>query len=176
MMVSTALAGILLAGVMSSFILIARSGFNIGSYAVMESQARTSLEQFAQDVRQADQITWHSATSITLRVQGENVNYQLITAGNEAVFQRNARALVTGIIPSTFSLIPYSVAGHEIPFSVNPGTGRPAPTADERADADRMTKQLQLSLEARRSRASVATATNTVLSARFILRNKRVTT
>ena len=44
------------------------------------------------------------------------------------------------------------------------------------AQAAQVTKQLQISLRASRTTATVATATNTVLSARFILRNKHVTT
>ena len=48
-------------------------------------------------------------------------------------------------------------------------------TVAERSTASSSTKQLQISLEASRSNTTVVAATNTVLSARFILRNKIVT-
>ena len=50
-----------------------------------------------------------------------------------------------------------------------------APTATQLAAASAGTKQLQISMEASRTSQTVTSATNTVLSARFILRNKVVT-
>ena len=50
-----------------------------------------------------------------------------------------------------------------------------APVAAELAAAGTNTKQLQISLQASRTNQTVVAATNTVLSARFILRNKIVT-
>jgi len=51
----------------------------------------------------------------------------------------------------------------------------PLSTAAERTAASSSTKQLQITLEATRTNTTVVAATNTVLSARFILRNKIVT-
>ena len=72
--------------------------------------------------------------------------------------------LLSGI--TTFAFKAYSITGAELA-----GIG----TTTSLASANLNTKQLQISLEASRSTTTVATATNTVLSARFILRNKRVT-
>lgn len=49
-------------------------------------------------------------------------------------------------------------------------------TAAKREAASGVTKQLQIYLKSGRTSSTVNTATNTVLSARYILRNKRVTT
>jgi len=72
--------------------------------------------------------------------------------------------LLSGI--RTFAFKAYTITGAEL---TNIGT------TTSLASANLNTKQLQISLEAARSTTTVATATNTVLSARFILRNKRVT-
>jgi prepilin-type N-terminal cleavage/methylation domain-containing protein len=48
-------------------------------------------------------------------------------------------------------------------------------SSSDRTTANSSTKQVQISLEASRTNTTVVAATNTVLSARFILRNKVVT-
>jgi hypothetical protein len=51
----------------------------------------------------------------------------------------------------------------------------PLNSSAERVAASSSTKQLQISLEASRTTRTVTTASNLVLSARYILRNKIVT-
>ena len=70
-----------------------------------------------------------------------------------------------GITPGTFTFKSFNVVGTPLPLT----------TAAELLAAGSSTKQLQISLEAARTTQTVASATNTVLSARFILRNKVVT-
>lgn len=164
MMVGATLSGFILAGVLSTFLFMGRTGANIRNYSDMESQARRALEQFAQDVRQASAVSWTNDTTIVLTVDGASVTY----AYSSGAFTRRTTAgtstLLNGI--TTFSFKAYSITGAEIT-----GIG----TSTSLASANLNTKQLQISLEASRSTTTVATATNTVLSARFILRNKRVT-
>jgi prepilin-type N-terminal cleavage/methylation domain-containing protein len=52
-MVSTLLAGIVLAGVMTVFLFLGRSGANVRNYSDMEAQARKGLELFALELRMA---------------------------------------------------------------------------------------------------------------------------
>ena len=59
----------------------------------------------------------------------------------------------------------YNVTGSELPLA----------SGANLTAAGSSTKQLQISLEASRQTQTVAVATNLVLSARFILRNKIVT-
>lgn len=164
MMVGAGLSGFILAGVLSTFLFMGRTGANIRNYSDMESQARRALEQFAQDVRQASAISWTDANTIVLTVDSASVTYAYASGS----FTRNAGAgamtLLSGI--TTFAFKAYSITGAELA-----GIG----TTTSLASANLNTKQLQISLEASRSTTTVATATNTVLSARFILRNKRVT-
>ncbi len=158
-LISAGLAGFVLTAVLSSFLFLGRSGANIQNYNDMEAQARRALEFFAQDVRQASSITWGSTTEVRLIVDGASITYGYSSSSRQ--FQRNGVALVTGI--TAFEFKAFNITGTELSL------------ADLTA-AGRSTKQLQVSLSAARTSRTVATATNTVLSARFILRNKRVTT
>jgi prepilin-type N-terminal cleavage/methylation domain-containing protein len=159
-LISSTLASFILAGVISTFLFLGRSGANIQNYNDMESQARRALEQFAQDTRQASSIVWKATDSVELYVDGSTITYKY----SSGAFLRNDRVILTGI--TRFSFKAYNLSGREIT-----GIGTTV-TLD---NAGKNTKQLQLSLHASRVSQTVSTATNTVLSARFILRNKRVT-
>jgi prepilin-type N-terminal cleavage/methylation domain-containing protein len=166
-MISTAIASFVFVAVLSSFLFIGRSGWAIQSYNDLEAQARKSLEQFAQDTRQASAVSWASSTSVTLTVNGANVTY----AYASGTFTRtpglggaSSTQLLTGITSFTFNA--YTITGAQITdFS----------DANKLLTASNSTKQIQISLSASRSGATVVSTTGTVLSARFILRNKKVT-
>lgn len=168
-MIGATLASFVLAGVVSTFLFLGRSGANISNYSEMESEARTGLEYFAQDTRQASDLTWNSATSITLRVNGTNITYSYSSA-NET-FSRTIGSSTTELVEgvSEFTFSGYMITGASVDLS-------DLSTAAKRDAASDVTKQLQVYLKASRSSVTVTTATNTVLSARYILRNKRVTT
>ncbi|MBP6507309.1 MAG: prepilin-type N-terminal cleavage/methylation domain-containing protein [Opitutaceae bacterium] len=162
-LIGASLSTFILAGVMTSFLFLGRSGANLQNYSDMEAQARRGLEYFAEDVRQASAITWNSATSVTLIVNSGNVTYAYNSTTR--IFTRNTVTLISGITPGTFSFKSYNVTGAEMPLT----------NATELLAAGSSTKQLQISLSATRTSTTVVAATNTVLSARFILRNKIVT-
>ena len=166
-MISASLAAFLLTSVITTFLFMGRSGANLQNYSDMESQARRSLEIFAEDVRQASAITWTSATDITLTVNATAIRYSYDSTAR--IFYRRTgtttTALITGITDGSFVFKAYNVAGAELALG----------TAAQLTTATSSTKQLQISLEAQRTSTTVVAATNTVLSARFILRNKIVT-
>lgn len=166
--IGASISSFILAGVLSTFLFLGRSGANVQNYNDMEAQARQALEIFAQDTRQASSITWHSSTDVTLLVNSIGIQYTYNPKA--ATFTRTdtnsgkSRTLVTGIV--LFEFKAYGITG----------SGLPLTSSTELASASKSTKQLQISLESTRNSKTVATASNTVLSARFILRNKRVTT
>ena len=166
-MVASTLASFVLAGVLSTFLFLGRSGANLRNYSDMETQARKALETFAEDVRQASAISWTSATNVTLTVNSVAVAYTYDSGAG--TFTRgvagSTTTLITGITANTFSFKSYNVAGTEMPLV----------TAANLTAASSSTKQLQISLEASRNTKTVSSATNLVLSARYILRNKIVT-
>ncbi len=165
-LIGSSLGAFILAGVMSTFLFLGRSGANIQNYNDMESQARKALEVFAEDTRQASAIAWTDRNTLTLTVNGGSIVY-VYSSGTKTFTRRDAtgaRDLVTGV--TDFSFKAYTITGAEITaFS----------TASDLTNANKSTKQLQISLAAARSSRTVVDATNTVLSARFILRNKIVT-
>ena len=167
-MVGATLASLVLTGVTSTFLFLGRSAANISNYSEMETEARNGLEYFAQDTRQASDLQWDSASSVTLTVNGSLVTYSYSSAN--ATFSRadssSTRVLVEGV--SEFAFSGYMITG----ATVNTAD---LSTAAKRDAASDVTKQLQVYLKAPRSSVTVTTATNTVLSARYILRNKRVT-
>ena len=170
-MVSTALAGVVLAGVMASFLMLGRSGNMLLKYTEMEGQARIALERLAQDVREANEITWKSASEIVLGYEdATDVTYELVeTTPGHWSFARNDKPVITGVAPDSFNLVGYTIAALAIPLD------KVAPTEEQLNDASRSTKQLQLTLRAARTGAAVTSTSNTVNTARFIHRNKRVT-
>ncbi|MBP7483092.1 MAG: hypothetical protein KA788_11205 [Lacunisphaera sp.] len=172
LMIGSTLGAFILAAVLSTFLFMGRSGANVQNYNDMEAQARKALEVFAQDTRQASGVVWSDANTVALTVGTLSVTYQYNPtarrfARQEAVTAtgtiNSTRVLVTGI--TTFAFSAYNISGNSVPIS----------TAAERTAANGTTKQLQISLEASRTSTTVVAATNTVLSARFVLRNKRVT-
>jgi Tfp pilus assembly protein PilW len=160
LMIGATISSFVLAGILSVFLFMGRSGANVSNYNDMETQARNALEIFAQDARQASTITWHSKSSLTLRVEGVNIQYTFDSGALIRITPTQKRAIVTGVVEFEFK--PFSITGAELGFTNLTATSRD-------------TKQLQISLRAARKSQTVVAATNTVLSARFILRNKRVT-
>ncbi len=163
-LIAATLAGAVLLAVLSSFLFLGRSGWALQSYNEMETQARKALEVFAEDTRQASAVTWNSSTSVTLVVNATSVTY----AYNAGTFARTSAGTTTTLVDgiTSFSFLAYTINGTQISdFS----------TAAARLTANGTTKQIQISLAALRARQTATDTTNTVLSARFILRNKRVT-
>ncbi len=166
-MIAAALSTFLLTAIMSTFLFMGRSGVNLQNYTDMESQGRRALERFAEDVRQASAISYTTANHLTLTVNGASIQYKY-DSGTK-IFSRIAGGttinLITKIVDGSFAFKAYNVLGTELSLS----------SAAALTAAGTNTKQLQISLQASRTDKTVAQATNLVLSARYILRNKIVT-
>ncbi len=166
-MVGSTLAAFILAGLLTVSLFLGRSGANVRNYSDMESQARKALETFAEDVRQASAIAWTSSTQFTITVNATAITYAY--DGTAGTFTRadasGTRTLISGITAGTFLFRSFNITGTELPLA----------TSANLTAASSSTKQIQISLEAQRTNTTVVAATNAVLSARFILRNKIVT-
>ncbi|MBC8008790.1 MAG: prepilin-type N-terminal cleavage/methylation domain-containing protein [Burkholderiales bacterium] len=176
-LVATSLSAVVLAGVLSSVLMISRSGYLLNNYIEMETQSRIALEQFALDVRVAQDIEWMRAsktaplTGLTLVApDGTRVLYQYFprVGDTDGILIRKQTTpegpesiIITGI--ETLAFIAYKIDTELI-----------VPAEDELPTVNLNTKQVQISLSARRTRTTVVDATNNVVSARFVLRNKRV--
>lgn len=167
-MIGATLSSFVLLAILTTFLFMGRSGANLRNYSDMESQARRSLEIFAEDARQASAISWTSDVSVQLTVNSTAIRYSFDST--TGLFSRQAggaasQVLISGVRAGTFAFKAYNVAGSEMALV----------TAANLTAASSSTKQIQISLEASRTTTTVTSATNLVLSARYILRNKVVT-
>ena len=174
LMVASILSLAVFAGVVAAFLMLGRSGYNAANYSMMESESRRALEMFSSDARMSNNLTWNSGTSVTLRVVTGGVSqlvtyaYDSSTSGPTAqCFYRKpgdaasggARLILVRNV-SEFSFRRYKVING----------------VDYTANNDLETKQIQITLRSVRTGMTTVAATNAVLSARVVLRNKVVTT
>ena len=170
-MVASALSVALLTAVLSSVIFMTKSGYQTVSYTDIEAQTRKGLELFARDVRMASDIIWNSQSEIVLTIPMQAGNETVRYSYNDAtkVFTRQRLTPAAGTPELLFSGIEtLTLSGFKI-------TGAPV-NFDDLAVAANETKQIQLTVTSARTRTTLAAVHGNVLSARFILRNKRVTT
>ncbi len=174
MLVSTALSAVILIGILSSVLFIAKGGFLLNNYIEMESEARAALETFAVDARMTEDVTW-SRDSVTspltvltlVAVTGDSVTYTYNSAAgtlSRAAGVAAAQTMISGIQSFTFTAYRYD--SEDSVKAMEPATYTIASLNNE-------TKMVQISLSAIRSQSNLSDATNNVVSARFVLRNKR---
>jgi prepilin-type N-terminal cleavage/methylation domain-containing protein len=173
LMIAASLSTIILVGVLSTALMITRSGYLLVNYIDMEKQARHALETFAVDARITESVQWTRAadtaplTAITL-IQpsgGATITYTYNPAAQTLVRSTpsgSPTTLITGIQSFSFTAYKYKNASGPEPIA---STTNLTQMANE-------TKMVQLSLSALRTRSVLADATNTVVSARFVLRNR----
>ena len=164
-MIGATLGTMILAGILSTFLMLGRSGANIANYSMMESQSRRALEEFSQDLRMASAITWNSTESITITVPN---NYPLTLGVVTYAYDSASGVFVRSPADST------SAAGTRRVLIRNLVSFRYArfDRIDNPATQDTTTKRIQLSMTARTTTTTVAGASNIILSASYILRNK----
>lgn len=166
-LVASSLATMVMAGVMSAFLFVGRTSISLRNYADLETQARNAMETFAQDVRMSSGVAWNTSTSLALTIQQGNTTVPATYTYNATArtFSRTVgtttEVLITNI--RSFAFNAYSIDTTAISLAT--------PTAA----TNTATKQIQISLETERINRTLALHTNKVISARFVLRNKRVT-
>ena len=170
-MMAAALGVFVLAGVMSSFLFIGRSGFGAENYNDMQNTTQRALELFAEDARAASNIQWNNSQSITFTLPTmtnatTTVTYAYDSNATSPTYQCFYRlsspaplqVLVRGVTTD------FAFARYKLDSSGNAST----------AGNDLETKQIQLTLRAQHTGSTVVTASNSAVSACYILRNKRV--
>ena len=173
-MVAAGISAFILVGILQTFLMIGRTGYNAANYSVMEAESRRAMEVFSQEIRMARNITWNNSGSITLVVptSGSNITvtyaYDNSTTGptaqsfyrvlGNASSSAHRRVLVRNITSFAFQR-----------YKLVTGT-----STSNVASNDLETKQIQLTFQTTMKGVTAAAATNAVLSARYILRNKSV--
>ena len=171
MMIGATIASFVLAGVLSSFLMLGRSGTLLVNYTTMDRQARRALEDFAQDVRMATNVTWNSAYSVTLTVPdnytstGNLVTYAWDTTAGSATYHCFYRwpgnDATTSRPPKT------SYVNNVTSFSFSRYDRLNVATTTDAA-----TKRIQIAMTITTTGQTVVSATDSLVSASFILRNK----
>lgn len=171
-MISATLSLMVMAGVLGAFIFFGRTGLAVGHYQQMESELRLGMEQFSEDARLATGIQWASTWRITLSVpdslgvaQSITYTYEPATPGaaTGSLYRTSAdgrRALLVQEVSSDFAFHRYKIE--------QPGV------ADNSAANDLETKQIQVNLRTLHAAAGRPASTQIAISARYLLRNKRV--
>lgn len=170
-LIAATLSTFVLAGVLSAFLFMARTGFRSSGYSEMEAEVRRGLDTFAQDTRNATDVRWNNAQSITLTVHGSPVTYAYDNTPGSATYQAFYRVAGDATATSPRTAL---VRGVTSDFTFRRYKLEQSGVADNTARNDSETKLLQLSLRAARTSVATAGASQSAISARYLLRNKRV--
>jgi hypothetical protein len=175
-MVAATLSGFVLAGVLSAFLLVGRSGLAASSYSELESQIRVGLEVFGEDVRNATDLRWHHDQAITLFVATANTGTRPTTYAYDSDRKSPTYGCFYRLAGERDSTLPRRVLIRQVAadFAFQRFKLAQPNLLDNTASSDLETKQIQVTLRADRGANSAARASQSALSARYILRNKRV--
>ena len=168
-MIGATLGSIVLAGVLSTFLMLARSGANAVNYTTMDTQSRRALEEFAQDVRMANAVTWNSAYSITLTVPdnytstGNLVTYTWDNTSGSATYHCFYRVPGDSSATSPKTIYIRNVTS----FSFSRYDRLNAATT-----VNASIKRIQMAMTVTTTSSTAVATTDQLVSASFILRNK----
>jgi prepilin-type N-terminal cleavage/methylation domain-containing protein len=175
LLIAASLGSIILAGVLSTFLMLVRSGIRVSNYSVMESETRRAFEQLGIDSRMANNFvsnyTSGVITSFTLTIPSEDLTAQrTVTYGFDTSDSTNKKLYyVPGTDPSATTgrvILCSSVNGLTFLRYDSAGTLIPASTA-----SDAGVKHIQVSVSVSRSTIGVVAATQVIRSSAFTMRN-----
>jgi hypothetical protein len=174
--IASTLSAFVLAGVLSAFIFIGRSGFRASGVSEMETEVRRGLEAFAEDARAAVDVHWNSAQSVTLTLPAGAASSQ-VTWAYDATTGGATSGCLYRVAGDSGSTQPRRIIVRNLSpaFTFQRFKIEQDGVADNSATNDLETKQLQLVLTARRTSVAARGVTQSAVSARYVLRNKRVT-
>jgi hypothetical protein len=175
-LIASTLSTFVLAGVLSAFITIGRSGFLASSYSEMEAQTRQALSIFGDDARKAANLTWNNSQSITLAVVTATAATVPITYAFDSDSSSPTYQCFYRVIGDASSTEPRRVLIRNVApdFTFQRFKLEQPTTSDNTASSDLETKQIEIRLRAQRSGTTAVAANQSAISARYILRNKRV--
>lgn len=171
-LVASTLSVVVMACVLSAFLFFGRTGLAAGQYQEMEAEVRACLERFSEDVRTATDIRWTSAWNIALSVPGSDGNPRVVSYVYEPASQGASAGNLNRVAEGETPEVLVRDIANDFAFKrfklEQPGV------ADNTAGNDLETKQLQLNMRTLRSSHSGPATTQAAVSARYVLRNKRV--
>jgi len=177
-MIAAGLGSIILAGVLSSFLMLVKSGVRVSNYSTMESETRRAFERLGIDARMSNDFSSNISggviTSFTLTIPTEDsvnphrqVTYGyetdptnstkkrlFLVPGSSASGTLGKRILVSNVDALVFAR--YNISDVLIPTSTVADTG---------------VKHIQIQLSVSRTAVGVAAATQVIRSSAFTIRN-----
>lgn len=187
-LISAAIAAFILVAIMTSFLFIGRSGVMLANYTRLEQQARRGLERFAEDTRMASAVdssgsawpneAWPDQVTLTVPHASDSnsntVTYWWDNVATSPTYHCFMRREVdnTGAVVSTETLISNVSSFQFDRWQAGGATGVQA-TSD--GNTDQLQIHLTISFQGNEygvASTAISTATNLVVSARYILRNK----
>lgn len=158
-LIALALGGLLLAAAVGSLLFLAKTSKGLGNYQEMNMASRFTLEDFGSDARMAAGVNAASASSVSLEVYDSSGGLTTVSYrydSDAGTLSRTTEGVVDVILKDVdgLSLIYYNLYG-------NPTTNLLE------------IKEIQLQAEMRRSVLSIKN-TNEIISARFMMRNRTV--
>jgi Tfp pilus assembly protein PilW len=169
LLVASGIGAFLLIGVLSTFVMMGRSGLSASNYADMEAGSRRGVDEFAQDVRMSSNLVWNSATSVTLTVPDHYT-----ADANKVTYAYDSST--TGVTARSFyrqagaasSTNPRSIMARNVStLTFARFTRMNTATTD-----DLSTKRLQLTMNLHTSGQTTVGQNTLVVSASYVLRNK----
>lgn len=162
--IGATLGTIVMAGVLSTFMMLVRSGANAASYNLMESHSRRALEELSRDLRMASSVTWNSSTSLTLIVPD---NYT--TTSNRVTYAYDSDGKyfyrMPGIATDTNTKTVLIRNVVDLRYARYDRVDNPS-------TSNQTTKRIQLTMGISTVAGVTVAVSNNILSASYILRNK----
>ncbi len=171
-MIGAALGSVVLAGVMSTFLMLSRSGIAAVNYTTMDAQSRRALEEFAQDIRMASNVTWNSSASITLTVPENYVTSDPTTTNKVTYAWDNDSA--SGSYRCFYRLPGGSTSKTIYIRNVTTFLFTRFDRQNHPTESNTSTKRIQISMTVTTTARTVVATTDQLVSASYILRNKPV--
>lgn len=169
LMVAAGLGAVILVGVLQTYLMIARSGLSLGDYATLEAEARRAIDTAGQDFRMATSVYFNHSESVTLTVPENYTAY-----GNQVTYALDNST--TGATARCFYSQPgdYSSSAPKRVLARN--VTRLEFVRYDRLDAETTsssnTKRIEMRITAATSGGGRVSASNRVVAATFMLRNK----
>jgi len=175
-MIAASIGSMVLAGVLSTFLMLVRSGVRTSNYSVMEAETRRAFEQLGIDARMANNFVSNFTngviTSFTLTIPSQDLTAQRqVTYGFDSTTDSTNKKLyyVPGSDPAVTTgrlILVSKVTG--LTFLRYDGTGALIPASTV---SDAGVKHIQASVSVSRADSGVAAATQVIRSSAFTLRN-----
>ncbi len=160
LLIATSISSVLISGITSSYMFIFKSSLGMSQYIEMNTQSQIGLERFGRDMRMAVDIWSASATNLSLEVQSESgtrtVTYTLDEATKSLVRVEGTWELTVIENIESLKISYFNLLGNE---TINP-------IEIKKIKIEALMKKTVFDVE----------NTTDLVSAKFMLRNRKVST